>query len=175
MAWASWGSQAVIGVSGPPQVATTMQMEVPAPLRSVAGMSHALTCVARKEYTAQTPVRTCAAPLPGNPATTRPARPGNLAAARQRANRPAVEQLPSAKHEVWVLGPQTPVGGRRATRVDEPAAWGVREHARAPPSPSTLCALSAQAIHAAQGQLGREGRGWYPRTQLEEELDLAAR
>eukprot|EP00964_Phaeocystis_antarctica_P016969 scaffold9341_cov24-Phaeocystis_antarctica.AAC.1 len=32
---------------------------------------------------------------------------------------------------------QTPVGGRRATRVDEPAAWGVREHARAPPSLST--------------------------------------
>ena len=88
---------------------------------------------------------------------------------------PAVVWLPSAKHEVWVLGPQTPVGGRRATRVDEPAAWDVREHARAPPSPSTLCALSAQAIHAAQGQLGREGRGWYPRTQLEEELDPAAR
>ena len=51
----------------------------------------------------------------------------------------------------------------------------MKEHARAPPSPSTLCALSAQAIHAAQGQLGREGRGWYPRTQLEEELDPAAR
>ena len=84
-------------------------------------------------------------------------------------------RLLSAKHEVWVLGPQTPVGGRRATRVDEPAAWGVREHARAPPSPSTLCALSAQAIHAAQGEPGREGRGWYPRTQLEEELDPAAR
>eukprot|EP00964_Phaeocystis_antarctica_P049801 scaffold28846_cov36-Phaeocystis_antarctica.AAC.1 len=30
----------------------------------------------------------------------------------------------AAKHEVWVLGPQTPVGGRRATRVDVPAAWG---------------------------------------------------
>ena len=35
--------------------------------------------------------------------------------------------------------------------------------------------LSAQAIHAAQGEPGREGRGWYPRTQLEEELDPAAR
>ena len=88
---------------------------------------------------------------------------------------PAVERLLSAKHEVWILGPQTPVGGRRATRVDEPAAWGVREHARAPPSPSTLCALSAQAIHAAQGEPGREGRGWYPLWQLEEELDPAAR
>ena len=51
----------------------------------------------------------------------------------------------------------------------------MRGHARAPPSPSTLCALSAQAIHAAQGEPGREGRGWYPRTQLEEELDPAAR
>ena len=88
---------------------------------------------------------------------------------------PAVERLPSAKHEVWVLGPQTPGGGRRATRVDVPAAWDVRGHARAPPSPSTLCALSAQAIHAAQGEPGREGRGWYPRTQLEEEIDPAAR
>jgi hypothetical protein len=45
-----------------------------------------------------------------------------------------------------------------------------------PPSiPSTLCALSAQAIHAAQGQPGREGRGYYPLGQLEEELDPAAR
>eukprot|EP00964_Phaeocystis_antarctica_P015383 scaffold8508_cov24-Phaeocystis_antarctica.AAC.1 len=35
---------------------------------------------------------------------------------------PAVERLPRAKHEVWILGPQTPVGGRRATRVDAPAA-----------------------------------------------------
>eukprot|EP00964_Phaeocystis_antarctica_P036254 scaffold20708_cov33-Phaeocystis_antarctica.AAC.2 len=35
---------------------------------------------------------------------------------------PAVERLPRAKNEVWILGPQTPVGGRRATRVDVPAA-----------------------------------------------------
>ena len=28
--------------------------------------------------------------------------------------------------------------------------------------PSTVCALSAQVIHAAPGQPGREGRGWYP-------------
>ena len=67
----------------------------------------------------------------------------------------AVELLPRAKNEVWILGPQTPGGGRRATRVDVPAA-------SAPPSPSTLCALSAQAIHAAPGQPDREGRGWYP-------------
>jgi len=51
----------------------------------------------------------------------------------------------------------------------------VKEHARAPPSPSTLCALSAQAIHAAPGQPGREGCSWYPLWQLEEELDPAAR
>ena len=49
------------------------------------------------------------------------------------------------------------------------------EHASAPPSPCTLCALSAQAIHAAQGQPGRERRGWYPLGQLEKELDLVAR
>jgi len=35
---------------------------------------------------------------------------------------PAVERLPRAKNEVWILGPQTPSGGRRATRVDVPAA-----------------------------------------------------
>jgi hypothetical protein len=36
---------------------------------------------------------------------------------------------------------------------------------------------SAQAIHAAQaqGQPGRERRGWYPLGQLEEELDAVAR
>eukprot|EP00964_Phaeocystis_antarctica_P161129 scaffold133209_cov69-Phaeocystis_antarctica.AAC.2 len=28
---------------------------------------------------------------------------------------------PRAKNEVWILGPQTPSGGRRATRVDVPA------------------------------------------------------
>ena len=49
------------------------------------------------------------------------------------------------------------------------------EHASAPPSTFTLCALSAQAIHAAQGQPGRERRGWYPLGQLEEELDPVAR
>ena len=49
------------------------------------------------------------------------------------------------------------------------------EHASAPPSPCTLCALSALAIHAAQGQPGRERRGWYPLGQLEEELDPVAR
>ena len=43
----------------------------------------------------------------------------------------------------------------------------MREHTRAPPSPSTLCALSAQAIHAAPGQPGREGCSWYPLWQLE--------
>jgi hypothetical protein len=51
----------------------------------------------------------------------------------------------------------------------------VLEHASAPPSPCTLCALSALAIHAAQGQPGRERRGWYPLGQLEEELDAVAR
>ena len=49
------------------------------------------------------------------------------------------------------------------------------EHASAPPSTFTLCALSAQAIHAAQGQPGRERRGWYPLGQLEEELDPLSR
>ena len=34
----------------------------------------------------------------------------------------AVELLPRAKNEAWILGPQTPGGGRRATRVDVPAA-----------------------------------------------------
>ena len=34
---------------------------------------------------------------------------------------------------------------------------------------------SAQAIHAAPGQPGREGCSWYPLWQLEEELDPAAR
>ena len=29
-------------------------------------------------------------------------------------------RLPRAKNEVWILGPQTPSGGRRATRVDVP-------------------------------------------------------
>jgi len=51
----------------------------------------------------------------------------------------------------------------------------VLEHASAPPSPCALCALSALAIHAAQGQPGRERRGWYPLGQLEEELDAVAR
>ena len=37
-----------------------------------------------------------------------------------------VERLRRAKNEVWILGPQTPSGGRRATRVDVPAAWGVK-------------------------------------------------
>jgi hypothetical protein len=78
-------------------------------------------------------------------------------------------------NEVWNLGPQTPSGGWRAIRVDMPAARGVLEHASAPPSPCILCALSAQAIHAAQGQPGRERRGWYPLGQLEEELDPVAR
>ena len=35
---------------------------------------------------------------------------------------PSLRRLLSAKHEVWILGPQTPSGGRRATRVDVPAA-----------------------------------------------------
>eukprot|EP00964_Phaeocystis_antarctica_P041671 scaffold23832_cov57-Phaeocystis_antarctica.AAC.5 len=82
-------------------------------------------------------------------------------------------RAPSTRSGYWDLRPPSAAGGRPGG--DEPAAWGVREHARAPPSPSTLCALSAQAIHAAQGEPGREGRGWYPRTQLEEELDPAAR
>ena len=33
------------------------------------------------------------------------------------------------KNEVWILGPQTPGSGRRATREDVPAVCGVREHA----------------------------------------------
>ena len=49
------------------------------------------------------------------------------------------------------------------------------KHARAPPSPSTLCALSAQAIHAAPGQPGREGCSWYPLWQLKEQLDRVSR
>ena len=49
-----------------------------------------------------------------------------------------------------------------------------------PPSPCTfylvcLVGASALAIHAAQGQPGRERRGWYPLAQLEEELDAVAR
>ena len=30
----------------------------------------------------------------------------------------AVELLPRAKNEVWILGPQTPGGGRRATNTN---------------------------------------------------------
>ena len=33
-----------------------------------------------------------------------------------------VERLPRAKNEIWYLGYQAPNGGRRATRVDVPAA-----------------------------------------------------
>ena len=33
-----------------------------------------------------------------------------------------VERLPRAKNEIWYLGSQAPSGGRRATRVDVPAA-----------------------------------------------------
>jgi hypothetical protein len=40
---------------------------------------------------------------------------------------------------------------------------------------SAVCALPAQAMHAAQGQPGREGRGWCEHRQLEEEIDPPAR
>ena len=33
-----------------------------------------------------------------------------------------VERLPRAKNEIWYLGSQAPSGGRRAIRVDVPAA-----------------------------------------------------
>ena len=38
-----------------------------------------------------------------------------------------------------------------------------------------MCALRAQAIDAAQGQPGREGRKWHHLCQLEEELSQLAR
>jgi hypothetical protein len=81
-----------------------------------------------------------------------------------------VERLPRAMNEIWYQGSETPGSGRRATRVVGQAARGALEHASAPPSSSTLCALRAQAIDAAQGQPGREGRRWHPLCQLEEEL-----
>ena len=40
---------------------------------------------------------------------------------------------------------------------------------------STACERLRSFIHAAPGQPGREGRGWYPLWQLEEELDPATR
>ena len=49
------------------------------------------------------------------------------------------------------------------------------EHASAPPSSSTLCALRAQAIGAAQCQPGREIRKWHHLCQLEEEHGQLAR
>ena len=70
------------------------------------------------------------------------------------ASAAAADSRAAAENEIWNLGSQIPSGGRRATRVDVPAARGVL------PSPSTLCALSAQAFQAAPGQPGRE-RGWY--------------
>jgi hypothetical protein len=69
----------------------------------------------------------------------------------------------------WDLRPPAAAGGRSGS------ICRLREHASAPPSPCTLCALSALAIHAAQGQPGRERRGWYPLGQLEEKLDAVAR
>ena len=53
------------------------------------------------------------------------------------------------------------------------------EHASASPSVTDdlVCLVGAgpQAIHAAPGQPDREGLGWYPLSQLEEELDRVAR
>ena len=69
-----------------------------------------------------------------------------------------VERLPRAKNEIWYQGSETPRSGRRVTRVVSQAARGALEHASSPPLSSTLCALRAQAIDAAQGQPGREGR-----------------
>ena len=84
-------------------------------------------------------------------------------------------RLPRAMNEIWYQGSETPRSGRRVTRVVGQAARGALEHASAPPSSSTLCALRAQAIHAAQGQPGREGRRWHPLCQLEEEIGQLAR
>ena len=81
-----------------------------------------------------------------------------------------VERLPRAMNEIWYQGSETPRSGRRVTRVVGQAARGALEHASARPLSSTLCALRAQAIDAAQGQPGREGRRWHPLCQLEEEL-----
>ena len=69
-----------------------------------------------------------------------------------------VERLPRAMNEIWYQGSETPRSGRRVTRVVGQAARGALEHASARPLSSTLCALRAQAIDAAQGQPGREGR-----------------
>ena len=69
-----------------------------------------------------------------------------------------VERLPRAKNEIWYQGSETPRSGRRVTRVVSQAARGALEHASSPPLSSTLCAMRAQAVDAAQGQPGREGR-----------------
>ena len=52
-----------------------------------------------------------------------------------------------------ISGSETPSSGRRVTRVVREAAWSALEHASAPPLSPTLCALRAQALHAAQGQV----------------------
>jgi hypothetical protein len=85
------------------------------------------------------------------------------------------ERLPRAMNEIWYQGSETPRSGRRVTRVVGQAARGALEHAPAPPLSSTLCALPAQAIDAAQGQPGREGRRWHHLCQLEEELGQITR
>ena len=72
-----------------------------------------------------------------------------------------VEHLPRAKNEIWYQGSETPRSGRRVTRVVSKAARGALEHASSPPLSSTLCAMRAQAVDAAQGQPGREGRRWH--------------
>ena len=61
------------------------------------------------------------------------------------------------------------------TRVVGQAARGALEHASARPLSSTLCALRAQAIDAAQGQPGREGRRWHHLCQLDEKLGHVSR
>ena len=64
-----------------------------------------------------------------------------------------VERLPRAKNEIWYQGSETPRSGRRVTRVVSKAARGALEHDSSSPLSSTLCALPAQAIDAAQGQV----------------------
>ena len=64
-----------------------------------------------------------------------------------------VDVLHSAKNGIWYQVSETPIGGRRVTRVVSQAARGALEHASAAPLSSTLCALPVQAIDDAQGQV----------------------
>ena len=58
-----------------------------------------------------------------------------------------VDVLHSAKNGIWYQVSETPIGGRRVTRVVSQAARGALEHASAAPLSSTLCALRAQAMY----------------------------